>query len=81
MHGNPAKEDRKGHSKSGPNGLNKKQRTGVGAIRRSWCFLTPHRLRGVKISFPFSQLYLRHPVLFYRTQKIGKFGNLSPPCQ
>ncbi len=30
MHGNPAKEDRKGNFKSGPNGLNKKHPTGVG---------------------------------------------------
>ncbi len=37
----------------------------------------PHRARGVKISPSFSQLCILHPVVFYRTQKIGKFGNLS----
>ncbi len=40
-----------------------------------------HRARGVKISPSFSQLRLPHPVLFYRTQKIGKIGNLSRLCQ
>ncbi len=36
-HGNPSKEDSKGNFKSGPNGLNKKHLSGVGATRRSWC--------------------------------------------
>ena len=35
----------------------------------------------MKISSSLSQLRLPHSVLFYRTQKIGKFGNLSRLCQ
>ncbi len=41
----------------------------------------PHRARGVKISHAFSQPSLPHSVVFYRTEKIGKFGKLSPLCQ
>ncbi len=48
-----------------------------GATSALVVFLDPHRARGVKISFPFSQPSLPHPVLFYRTQNIGKIGNLS----
>ena len=40
-----------------------------------------HRARGVKIIFPLSKASLPHPVLFYRTQKIVKIGNLSRLCQ
>ncbi len=41
----------------------------------------PPRGKGCQDQPPFNQLGLLHPVLFYRTQKIGKFGKLSRLCQ
>ncbi len=73
MHGNPSKEDSKGHSKSGPNGLNKNHPTGVGATRRSWCFWGPHRARGVK-NVPY--LIDRHPkILGNRMDSEGVYAS------
>ncbi len=41
----------------------------------------PHGARGCQDQPPFNQLRLPHPVLFYRTRKIGKIGKLSPLSQ